>query len=339
MHISSVLIRDLRALRSREDDLRVDGERGASWCLQGLNGAGKTTWLEAVAQLWQWFSRCARRGAWTRPEGSPLLQEAGLVAMRVEDLPGPIPSLWIAWGSDPILRGFLTEHGDKALSWGATGPQWDRELLTWWSTAFLENELGREQHPNVVWIQAENKSVPELRRAELERPPEGPVFPSVARYLPQARGASHLEGLIGALHGAWRHDRYRQLQEEVALLFPGLSLCDDLTPTRRPALELRLPGAPPVTGLTIDRLSAGQRSMLINLAMVLRWSGRGAVVLWDEPELHAHISMMRGSVAVMESLITRNGGQLLVASHAPEVWDHFRAKGTLIDLGRPSGVS
>jgi hypothetical protein len=42
---------------------------------------------------------------------------------------------------------------------------------------------------------------------------------------------------------------------------------------------------------------------------------------------------MRGSLAALEQLVVRErGGQLIVASHAPEVWAHFRGAGALVEL-------
>ena len=42
---------------------------------------------------------------------------------------------------------------------------------------------------------------------------------------------------------------------------------------------------------------------------------------------------MRGSLAALEELVVDHlGGQLIVASHAPEVWDHFRAQRAWVDL-------
>ncbi len=85
--------------------------------------------------------------------------------------------------------------------------------------------------------------------------------------------------------------------------------------------------------LTSDRLSAGERSILINLCMILRWLGPGGIVLIDEPELHQHISLMRSSLSVIDQLIEEEfRGQLLVASHAPEVWDYFRRSNAIVDL-------
>ena len=73
--------------------------------------------------------------------------------------------------------------------------------------------------------------------------------------------------------------------------------------TQRPLFRL-------ATGemLMANRLSAGERSLLINLCMVLRWLGPGGIVLIDEPELHLHISLMRSSLAVTETIISEDFG-------------------------------
>jgi predicted ATPase len=66
---------------------------------------------------------------------------------------------------------------------------------------------------------------------------------------------------------------------------------------------------------------------------VLRFGSPGCVVLLDEPELHQHRSLMRGGLAALERLVVeRLSGQLIVASHAPEVWDHLRGRRAWEDL-------
>lgn len=68
--------------------------------------------------------------------------------------------------------------------------------------------------------------------------------------------------------------------------------------------------------------------------MILRWLGPGGIVLLDEPELHLHISLMRGTLSVIDAMISEEfNGQLMVASHAPEVWSYFRQSESLVDLG------
>lgn len=94
MRIERVAIRGLRALRARDDRL-VNG-RGEIWpaaCLRGLNGSGKTTYLDAIAQLWQWFRRCTQKRGFVKPEERSLLNDAKLVAALFTDLPGPRPRM------------------------------------------------------------------------------------------------------------------------------------------------------------------------------------------------------------------------------------------------------
>ena len=332
MRIERIVVRRLRSLRERDDRLtKPGGDIHPAVCLRGLNGSGKTTYLEMLAQLWQWFRRCTKERKFVTPPGTALLAEAELAAARFAGLPGPRSQLWIAWGSSECLR---TLGSDLALPYSFQGDRvsWDdQETLDWWDRAFTSAESGMDSPPNVVYIEAENKYVPEPRRGELTTPRPAPAFVPVARYLPSARGPSHLEGLLRTLFLA-RRDRWDWLASSVSELRPGLELLDRFDEaTQRPLFRL-------ATGelLTVDRLSAGERSLLINLCMILRWLGPGGIVLLDEPELHQHISLMRGSLSVMDAVISeRFGGQLLVASHAPEVWDYFRPSGALLDLGGP----
>lgn len=327
MRINRVIVRSLRALGDRDDHFSMDQQPWAAACLRGLNGSGKTTYLEVLAQLWVWFRRCMKRRSWTEPS-SDLLNEATLVAAHFTGLPGPQADLWLAWGHPEALSAFITEYSPAGLFLSEGVPTWDIDLLAWWDGEYTKAELGKAEIPNIVWIEAENKWMPELRDEELTRPGEAPPFAAVPRYLPQARGPSHLEGILLTLKVA-EEERFKALQLWIAELLPGLALLSDFdTKTRRPLFRLNHSD----TLLTADRLSAGERSVLINLTMVLRWLGPGGIVLLDEPELHQHLSLMAGSVAVLEEAVTRTGGQLIVASHAPEVWNHFRGRGAIIEL-------
>ena len=334
MRIEQVRILGVRALRQRTDSFLDGAAPRVTTCLRGTNGSGKTTYLAVIAELWRWFRRCVAKGGYVTPVG--LLKEAlgdGLAAMEVSDLPGPCPRLWLAVGNVSAIAE-LTAGAPNGLRVVNGKPTWDKEVLSWWAEAFERVEAGFEAAtiPNIVWIEAENKWVPELRAGELERSPRE-IFPAVARYLPTASlGRSHLEGLLLTLYLA-RRAHWQLLQNTVAELRPGLVLLDEFdAATRRPRFV-----RDGVT-LTVDLLSAGERSLLINLAMILRWLGPGGVVLLDEPELHQHLSLMRGSLAVLASIITSRElrGQLIVASHAPEVWAHFSDRNALLDLDTAS---
>ncbi len=332
MRIERVIFRGLRALRERDDRfVNADGETLAAVCLRGLNGSGKTTYLEALAQLWQWFRRCTQKRGFAQPVGTELLGEARLVAALLTDLPGPRSRMWVAYGKIEELRTLQAEP-DFALKIGkgSGGAVWSPEILAYWEREIASAEAGMDyQHfpPNIVWIEAENKYVPELRSEEIARRPTAAYYP-VARYLPNARGASHLESIMRTLF-LTRRNRWDVLCRSVASLRPGLTLLDQFDEaTQRPIFKL-------LTGelLTTDRLSAGERTVLINLSMILRWLAPGGIVLLDEPELHQHLSLMRRSLSAMAQIVDEEfHGQIFVASHAPEVWDYFRRTDAIVDL-------
>lgn len=99
MRSERVIIRKLRALRQRDDVLvGLDGQTFSAMCLRGLNGSGKTTYLDALAELWQWFSRCTKERKHVRPHKGSLLLEAEVVAALFTGLPGSRPRMWLAWG-------------------------------------------------------------------------------------------------------------------------------------------------------------------------------------------------------------------------------------------------
>lgn len=334
MRIERVIVKGLRALRDRDDRLvGANGHVHGAVCLRGLNGSGKSTYLEMLAQLWIWFRNSAMNGGYAKPsDNTELLQEAALTAALFTDLPGPRARMWIAYGSAEALQDKLGGEPDSPYSIKNSRVVWDEAVLTYWTEAFGSAESGLNPSanlPSMISIEAENKWVPELRDDELTRQQPTPSYVAVARYLPTARGPSHLEGMMRALFLA-RRDRWETLAKCVAEARPTLKLLDRFDEaTQRPLFQLG-------TGelLTVDRLSAGERSFLINLCMVLRWQRPGSIVLLDEPELHQHVSLMAGSLAVLDSIITSREirGQLIVASHAPEVWDHFRRPGATINL-------
>lgn len=317
MKIERVIFKNLRALRARDDSfLDPDRSPHAAVCLRGLNGSGKTTYLEVIAQLWQWFRLCTKRRTLLAPT-EPLLNSSTSAAVLLSDLPGPEASMWIAW-SIRVDEVWLQPR-----------------VLEYWDALFTRAEIGIGSPftpPNVVCIEAEKKYVPDLAPDELTTLRSAAPYLPVARFDPNDRSVSHLEIVLRALF-LTRHERWVLLAKYMGELRPGLELIDPFDETSQHSL-FRLH-----TGelLGVEHLSAGERSLLINLCMILRWLSPGGIVLLDEPELHQHISVMRGSLAVLDSIISREfNGQLIVASHAPEVWDHFRRTDALIDLGGPA---
>lgn len=330
MRLERVIIRGLRALRDR-DDTFLDAERQplSAACLRGLNGSGKTTYLKAIGELWQWFRRCTQRQRYADSEHL-MLAEGRLVAALFSGLPGPRARMWIAVGHPAEI---LTLPEGPANPYTIDGGRvtWAPDVLLPWRQAFeqAENGLSPAPPPNVVFIEAEQKYVPELTAEQLLDPKPTSAYYAVPRYLPEARGASHLEPLLRTLFLA-RRSQWDLLVRLVRELRPGLELLDRFDEaTQRPLFQL-------ATGeyLTVHHLSAGERSLLINLCMVLRWLAPGGLLLLDEPELHLHVSLIASSLAATHDCVAEHlHGQVVVASHAPEVWDYFRTTSAVIDLG------
>jgi hypothetical protein len=321
MRIERVVIKNLGPLKHRDDRFSNQDGPWQSLCIRGLNGSGKTTYLGAIAHLWEWFRRCTRKRNCVLQESSSWLWDAELVAIKLTGLPGPYETGWIAWGDEDrqnVLEGLWLLHGKQKSLYA-------RDFLEWWDDSYTKAELGQERIANLVWLEAESRWIPPLKKNELLQTGQTPVKSAVARYLPGARG-THLESQLATIKLV-NEKQWSELQEWIKELFPGLSLWGFDEDTRRPLFCLD-----DGTRLTVEELSAGERAALISLILVMTQLGPGGIVLIDEPELHQHVSLMRGNVAVIEELVRQAGGMLIVASHAPEVWDQFRITDAFIEL-------
>lgn len=324
MKLERIRISGLRAIRSLDVRLADGDQVWRSFCIRGVNGSGKTTCLEAIAQMWGEFRSNLSREKVAIGKGNALLYEGSEVELVLSNMP--------RFNDAPGFQ--------KSISFKTTPtPSFSTSPLNrfWWLASFMISESGSDASmlPNIVYLEAENRWSPEPRANDINKPAHSAPWQAVCRYSPQARGADHIEGVMRTLKLA-RPEKWSLLREVVADLFPGLALSDDFDEaTQRPLFRLQ-DGRP----LFFTHLSAGERAVLINLCTVLRWLAPGGIVLLDEPELHQHLSLMRGSLAAMEWLVCdRLDGQLLVVSHAPEVWDHFRASGHIIELpGREIGA-
>jgi predicted ATPase len=84
---------------------------------------------------------------------------------------------------------------------------------------------------------------------------------------------------------------------------------------------------------TLDALSAGEHQVLILLYLVARWAENGCLVLIDEPDLYLHPSLISGLLSRIEGMVGERGGQLLITSHIPAVWERYQLAGRNIYLG------
>ncbi|ECG1214269.1 ATP-binding protein, partial [Salmonella enterica subsp. enterica] len=83
---------------------------------------------------------------------------------------------------------------------------------------------------------------------------------------------------------------------------------------------------------SLDALSSGEHQVLIMLFTVQRWLQPGGVVLIDEPDLHLHPSLISPLLASIENIVARKNGQLVMTSHATDIWQRYDNMGLRIDL-------
>lgn len=352
MKIDRVVWRGLKALESRDDLLKDDiaAPPADSVCLRGLNGSGKTTYLETIAKLWGNFRNWSQHGGYGGGRLSPqnLLTYARLAAIHVIELPGPAPSLWLVVGEEDLWESVPHRGSDPAagvLKTNRKGGRYnllehDSALYRFWDiNATKLEQVGVRGNatllPNMVMIGAEDRLIAPLQgRANLfELAPEA-SFRFLTRYEPVATKAGHLENSMAALL-AVAPDRFAEIAKDLNRVLPNIQLLNRADPQkRRPLVKLACGKE-----VTLEHLSAGERAALIALFTMSRWMTRGGVVLIDEPELHQHLSLIRSNLSVIEQFVVeRMEGQLIVASHAPEVWDHFRVRRPILDLDLPSGA-
>lgn len=347
MKIRRVVIRGLKALAARDDTFGLEpgNTLASSVCLRGLNGSGKTTYLEAISAIWGMFRRWTQTGRPNLFDGTLFNPEA-LIAVQLTELPGPEATLWLVYGHEDDWE-MVPDRGDVdvagVLGWGDSGARKSlrtREdpLYRFWDeqATKLEQPTGRngiEPLPNIVFIGAEDRYIQRLPQQDdlFELSPEA-AFKFLARYAPSEKKAGHIENSMAALL-AVDPERFNQIADTLQSVLPGLRLLNRADArTRRPLVQLKS-GAE----VTLENLSAGERAAIIALFTVARWMTVGGVVLIDEPELHQHISLMRSNLAVLEQYVVHQmKGQLIVASHAPEVWDHFRVNKLIVGLDLPT---
>lgn len=352
MRIRRIVIRNLRAVHERDDSFELTPGHGVvdvspAVCFHGGGGAGKTTCLDVMAALWKLFRASTRRRLTRTLTLDPALsglQPGGWVAMQLVELPGPLPTLWLHSGADEppaqlegavisgrTARAALDKHVPQILFRpDPNRPTAGAELPSFWEPPFDALRLGpagaleslAETLPNMVYLGAENRYIEPLApnddRAE---PFMEDAVRWLARYAPSSDKRLHLETSMTALRLA-NPARFQEIRERIQSVLTDIELLDHVQrETMRPLVRVR---GEAVT--TIDRLSSGERAAIISLFTVGRWLAPGGIVLIDEPELHQHAALVRLNLAALEDfVVNKMGGQLIVASHAPEVAEHFQA--------------
>jgi|GEM_PF-685824 len=325
--------------------------------LMGPNGGGKTTLLKSVANLWHNLSVLLERRNFTTFKPHSIFHRTCFAAIEIESFLPEFPeSLWICIGKKEDMDYFLKKNksGYKiAIIWLSliadyiiqaslkpntkTGkkknfkikyiypgtsefekaeeePLWIQEL----GEQFIKNKLGAiSDLPNIVFLESEGRYLPETEEEEYSVIPEREIFNWLARYTPTQRREGSIQNYLFTLK-AVDEEKYDRIVSRANRFLTDKKIIG----FDRKTADLMIKS---ISGQThpVHLLSSGEKQVLLMIAFIERELRTGGIVLIDEPDLHLHVSLGTAFVSYLKQMIAEKKGQLIIASHAPELWKQF----------------
>lgn len=306
--------------------------------LQGVNGCGKSTILESIAKLWDFFGDWIDAGPDRfNPRKSRCLKHyfsvSDLVAMELSELPPAGGSMWIGMGKEKFWDELKNEHPSAEFT-GLVQSKgtWELHLPSVDWTMFRRRSLvGTEPQPNIVYFPPEDRTV---TLGSGRAPHLIDLMPY--RWLATYNSHVDLESLLLTIQS--------QSQTEYDA---SITLINQSLDNQHKEIVGFGPSGLIVRGDTdyghvyehpIDQLSSGEKQMLILIVFLAATLRRGGIVVIDEPDLHIHMVMIQQLLSSIESVTKEREAQVIVASHSQDVWDWFSLSSERIELTPWRGV-
>lgn len=351
MKIKAILTQGAGSLPDGEIGLESDwsGSVEEKVLFTGPNGCGKSTLLRGVAMLWEAL------GYWLDQRKSlPQKHESRAWLQRWDGFAIVLDSLEPFYSEPVILMFGLQEWSQKALleydNVARIGETFTRgnigkpkrelhlpkeEWLDDWSTARKKQILTYEavDAPNLVYLDAEERRWVSPKRNLSEPQPDLLSQRWLTRYIVTDDWKGQLEASLITLKTSQLH-LYHEVIRSLNRFLSDKAIETDIRPGEG-RLRVKIQNQKG-TYHSLDDLSAGEHQVLILIYLITRWMQKGGVVLIDEPDLYLHPSLIEPFLSALEQLVTKRDGQLLITSHAVDVWQRYDNSGLRIEL-KPEG--
>lgn len=311
--------------------------------LTGPNGCGKSTLLRSIAMLWDaagyWLDQ--RKVLPKTNKAREYLQRWDGIAIVLDgDNPLFNQPVGIFYGPIDWVSELIKQHQNVDWLFGETFVKkiikrqllpLNEDALGQWSDARKHLILTHDKvdTPNIIYLDAEERRWVAPRRNVSEPLPDISSQRWLTKYAVTEDWQGQLEASLINLKTTQLH-KYHEVIRDLNQFLVGKEIDADIKPGEG-RLRVRLKGQRGVSH-SLDELSAGEHQVLILIYLISRWMQPGGVVLIDEPDLYLHPSLISSLLANIEQLVQDRGGQLIITSHAVDVWHRYENQGKRIEL-------
>jgi predicted ATPase len=311
----------------------------------GPNGSGKSLIFRTIAEIWEvigyWLDN--RKNLPNKNSNKKWLQQWGGIAIILTELPDISTPVGLVFGKRAWFSKIRDQHPKTQWIGEVISDKRDELLfpqakyVKWfndWSEARKKLIISSQtaNTPNIIYLDAEECRWVSPNRRVGKMLPEDSNLRWLFKYQASEDWQGQLEASLINLkvlelpkyHEVINHlNRYlydKEISAEVKQLEGKNRLQVNIHKKRGQSH-------------TLDMLSSGERQILLKLYLVSRWLEPGGIVMIDEPDHYLHPSIVPSFLAQLEAQVEEKKGQLLIASHSPDVWNRYETRDKRIKLG------